>query len=346
VKLNKLVRLSGLETNPIKLDLKDKKIMSILVEDARISLVQLAKKVGLKRDTVRYRMERLIKSKLITGFAPLINFQLLGLTSYELFLLTNNKTEDQQKKFIDSLKKFPYIKGILEYTDHWDLKLTIIAKDLQDFDKLTDEIQNKFSSKIVEKNSIISIKTYSSSSISDLFYKNPKKTLQQTTQPKKIKIDEKDIRILEELSENCRQSTYEIAEKLNIGPDTVGLRIKKLTQNKIIRNFATIFDYSKISLSWYTLETKLKKFDEQTEEKIKALVKKNPKITSARKTLGNWDLLFSIVTENQKEFHQTVKEIKSLLLNEITSHQILSAYNEPYFTAFPKILSKPTSQHL
>ena len=87
-------------------------------------------------------------------------------------------------------------------------------------------------------------------------------------------------------------------------------------------------------------------FVDETEEKIKALVKKNPKITSARKTLGNWDLLFSIVTENQKEFHQTVKEIKSLLLNEITSHQILSAYNEPYFTAFPKILSKPTSQHL
>ena len=61
--MSHIVRLSGSDTEPVNLDLKDKKIMAILVDDARISLTQLAKKVGLKRETADYRVKKLIENK-------------------------------------------------------------------------------------------------------------------------------------------------------------------------------------------------------------------------------------------------------------------------------------------
>ena len=80
--------------------------------------------------------------------------------------------------------------------------------------------------------------------------------------------------------------------------------------------------------------------DNNIEEKITSLIKNNSKIKSARKTLGNWDMLFSIVAESQKEIHDSVKEIKKILLGSMKNYSNWLAYEEPYFTTFPEILMK------
>jgi len=58
-----------LQKNPktvkAKLDVKDKKILSILSANSRIPLTQLAKKVGLSRDAVNYRIKNYEKNGII-----------------------------------------------------------------------------------------------------------------------------------------------------------------------------------------------------------------------------------------------------------------------------------------
>ena len=336
--MSKIVRLSGSEAELMKMDLKDKKIMAILVNEARISLTQLAKKVGLKRETIDYRIKRLIGHKFITGFAPSINFKLLGYSFYEVFLLLNESNENKRGEIIKKLAELPYTKSVLEYNDRWDIKHTILAKNTEEFDSICEEIQSEFGSSILEIERSAMLKGYSEQSLSGLFQPEtriPKHTAKEGV----VKIDKKDLAILKCLCEDCRQSTYEIGEKIKLSPDAVGLRIKKMVQHGIIEKFTTFFDNSKMPLYWYTIAVQLRSFDSGVEEKVKKLVKNYP-IMSARKTLGSWDMFFSVIAQSQKEIHDAVREIKKSLSESIKNYQTWLAYKEPYFTEFPEILEE------
>ena len=67
-------------TTPHAFDKFDKAIMKALNEDARQSLADMSKKVGLSRDAVRNRITKLIKDKVITCFKPILNPPAMGAT--------------------------------------------------------------------------------------------------------------------------------------------------------------------------------------------------------------------------------------------------------------------------
>jgi len=63
----------------IKLDIKDKKILYELDVNCKQTNAQIAKKVGLSRDSVGYRIKKLERESFILGYRTLINFRKLGI---------------------------------------------------------------------------------------------------------------------------------------------------------------------------------------------------------------------------------------------------------------------------
>jgi len=57
----------------LHLDVIDRKILAYLQEDARITLTEMAKRLYITRNAVRYRIELLEKEGLIDGYTALIN---------------------------------------------------------------------------------------------------------------------------------------------------------------------------------------------------------------------------------------------------------------------------------
>ncbi len=55
-------------------------------------------------------------------------------------------------------------------------------------------------------------------------------------------LDELDIKILKILQEDARQSSREIAKKLNVATGTIYSRIKKLTESEIIKGYTAIIE--------------------------------------------------------------------------------------------------------
>ena len=60
------------------------------------------------------------------------------------------------------------------------------------------------------------------------------------------KLDEKDVRILQELIEDSSQSITELASKLGIPRTTVQERVKRLKESGVIKRFTVKLDYSKL----------------------------------------------------------------------------------------------------
>lgn len=152
----------------------------------------------------------------------------------------------------------------------WDIELVLIARNINKLDKLITKIQAEFADFIIS--ALLEIDTYQSILFSYYYNKDISKLdkiEQQTEEKGKYRIDEKDLKILELLSNDARLSTYEIAANTGISADTVGLRIKKLQSEDIIKKFTILPNLSKLGYVWYTFVIKMKSFDNVSEKNLK-----------------------------------------------------------------------------
>ena len=130
----------------MKLDKKDKKILEILNKDGRAPVSTISRKTGIPRDSVNYRLQRLIKSGIIKFFHTVIDPIKLG---YPIFTYVNiilqNFDEENEKRFYSYLNGHPNIIYVAKTTGKWDCTIAVSAKSLEHFDEIMRGIRKEFS---------------------------------------------------------------------------------------------------------------------------------------------------------------------------------------------------------
>ena len=113
-----------------KLDKKDLRILSQLDMNARQSLTALAKKVGLSREVVSYRLERLIEKKIITGFYAIINTAKIGYLFVRLFVKLQNTDPEKEQEMLEWLMKHRSVGWVAEDAGVYDMGIVIWARSV------------------------------------------------------------------------------------------------------------------------------------------------------------------------------------------------------------------------
>lgn len=136
----------GLEYGPpFKFDIYDKRILKGLDDNARKSLADLSKEVGLSRDAVRNRIKKLIDEKVISSFKPILQPPKMGfpIVNY-IFISLYNPTEKQEKEFLNFLKREKHVTYVASLIGRWDFILDIMAENQGHFDHLLKKIRQAF----------------------------------------------------------------------------------------------------------------------------------------------------------------------------------------------------------
>ena len=319
-----------------KLDLKDKKILSMLSENSRIPLNSIAKKARLSRDAVDYRIKRLVREGIIILFFPIINLEKFGYETFHIFFLVDEMDRKQQQDFLVFLQNNPNVKNIIEYSDRWDYEVVLVARSLREFDGIANQITSRFPQLIFEKEKMQVIKGYNSIHLPLKFYEQSGHSIEEEREDsREVKIDGIDLSILKMLSENCRMPSVKIAQKVDLTADAVNYRIKKMLDGNVIRKFTVLVNLSALNYSWYTFSLAMKTFNNAYDAKFRQFIVTHPYILRAVKTLGVWDFLLYVVADSPKHFHSTVKEIKMHFADIIRNHQTLLAYKEHLYVPLP-----------
>jgi len=88
--------------NDRKLDAFDAKILKILGEDGRISITDLAERVGLSKSPCQVRVKRLQEDGFVLGFRAVLNSALLGL---DHVAFVEVKLTDTTERALDAFNK-------------------------------------------------------------------------------------------------------------------------------------------------------------------------------------------------------------------------------------------------
>lgn len=151
----------GENPEKVQIDKKDVEIIRILEEEGRIPILELARRVKLSHETVRYRLNKLVRNGVIEKFTVSINRKKLG---YEIcaviMIATWNYTKEEWEDFFKYLMEHKSIAAVEKVTGNYDLKISFWTKTTEDFDYLTHTIKTKFSKIIKDWQTFIFTKQY------------------------------------------------------------------------------------------------------------------------------------------------------------------------------------------
>lgn len=128
----------------LQIDNKDREIIKYLEEDARVQYKDIADKLDISSDTVKYRIDRMKEQGILEGITPVINFNKLGFYQYAAILkfkfLSKKQIEDVCS-FINSSREI--VRGIKSLNSE-EFFLNIIFDSENDVEEFKKKVLKSF----------------------------------------------------------------------------------------------------------------------------------------------------------------------------------------------------------
>ena len=121
------------------MDAMDRKILSALQADGRLSVTDLAERVGLSPTPCARRMARMEADGIITGYAARVDAAKLGygITVF-VFVELERQSQKTLQEFERAIKRFPEVMECHLMTGSRDILLKIATSDLTAFDEFLE----------------------------------------------------------------------------------------------------------------------------------------------------------------------------------------------------------------
>lgn len=122
------------------LDLFDRKILNVLAEDGRISIADLARRIGLSKSPTQARLRRLESAGVITGYRALIDPIRLGLDHVAFVEVKLDDTREAAlSKFNAAVVKLPEIEQAHMMASHFDYLLKVRTRSMSAYRQVLGE---------------------------------------------------------------------------------------------------------------------------------------------------------------------------------------------------------------
>jgi Lrp/AsnC family leucine-responsive transcriptional regulator len=318
----------------VKLDAKDKKILSELDMDARQSISSIAKKVGLSKEVVNYRIKQLEKKGVINGYYTVINIAKLGLMFCRFFTRFQNVDLAKEKEMASFASKHPEVCWVVNTKGAWDMVFVILTDKINEFKKLCDDFSYKYGSHFQTRQVSIATKVHHMKH-NYLYGTNDDKEYVLGGDTEEENIDDTDYRILSILSRNARISTLEIARQLDITPNTVKYRIKKLLDSGVVLCFRSAIGVKMLGHQRHKVIITLQNMTENKMMQLMEFLKQNPRIVYITEAVGTGDLEFEIDVHDSNELHENINKMRGEFGDLIRDFEVCLTYSEDQINYLP-----------
>ncbi len=154
---------------PRDVDALDRAIIRALLENGRLSQVQLAEQVPLSPTAIARRIRALEDDGVIAGYEARINRQMLGYNMMVIVrIVLKNQSEELLNAFEKAVAAAPSVVSCHLMSGDDDYMLTVIARDLADYERVHKEQLSRLPG-IARLNSSFALREVAHKPLMDLF---------------------------------------------------------------------------------------------------------------------------------------------------------------------------------
>ncbi len=320
----------------INLDKKDWKILGELDIDARQGYSKIAKKVGLSKEVVRYRIKNLEDKRIIKGYRFFINTKMLGYEAYKWYLQLENITDELLKKIIDELNQEPLIAWVSTLTGRWDLAIASLCRSTHEFNNLMNRYLFKYSSQIRNATYTIELDIYNFRRKGLFKKKNVKEKILYFGGEQELRtLNKKELIILNELSKKPTISLVEMYKKTGLSVDVIRYHLEKFREEDLLQGTELNINYEKLGVEWHKVFINRNRLSLEDEKRFLGFLKQHKNVLEIIYCLGQWDTELNVEVNNGLELHQLVMELKNKFPEMIKDYETVKIHYNYKFNFFP-----------
>jgi len=321
-----------------KLDKKDWKLLYHLCQDARLSHSKLGKLVGLSKNAVTYRIERLKEKGIIKKFFTIVNHDSLGFNFFNI-LLRLNATKEQEKGLIDYLISHKNVSVVDSLVGEWNFLVEFGCKDIVTFYDFLSELKINFSHILDTYETHFSLFPYKVEQL-------PVELVEEKQQPKPfvktkpVEVDETDLKLLLELDKNSTATLFDLAKSLGITYETVSTRIKKLKENGTILKITAQISLAGLGYDVYVLLLDIRNLSQERESVLRGYINGQKNIRYAFLSATRPVLFIYLAVKKSDDLNIFLLNIKEKFADVIVNQKYLLSPENFKYKLFPEGLIK------
>ena len=127
-----------------KVDELDLKILTILANDARIPLTELARKINSTVEIIRSRMKKLEEREIILNYRIAVDFNKLGLEFFKAIIYFRTLSEKDEKSLFEWMRtnknSLYYIRSLAP----WEVEFEFAVESYQQFNSIINDLRKRF----------------------------------------------------------------------------------------------------------------------------------------------------------------------------------------------------------
>lgn len=147
-------------------------------------------------------------------------------------------------------------------------------------------------------------------------------------------MDETDIKIIKNLSQNARMNASEIGERINMSVSAVIERIRKMEAAGVIRQYTLVLDPQKIDKSvcaFVSISLEHPKYNEGFIESVN----QNADIVECNYVTGDFDFLLKVMTASTETLAGLLNNVKSIRGVSLTRTLVVLSTTKNTFSPLP-----------
>ena len=318
------------------MDVIDGKIICELDNNCREPISKMAKKLRIGRNVLAYRINKLEEQGIITDYICSINLGKLGYKTYKIYCKISKANERDERDFVNFLVDHKQVIHLLKTEGSYDYAFVIAVKDIRELDGFLTELKDKFRNLL--EDSFVSIVVYSRIfKISKLLLGDKEKIIKfekYNENSDEIKLDEKDIKILEIISKNANLSVVDISLRTKLSIDIVKYRIKELTKN-LITSYRALPNMNKLGYFHYVILLKIKNSSSKDEHKLVDWCANRRNILYCTKRIGFFDFEINAAITDINDLNDTLADLKKNFAGIISNYELIINSKKIKLNYFP-----------
>ncbi|MCV7353633.1 Lrp/AsnC family transcriptional regulator [Mycobacterium parmense] len=285
------------------LDEVDKALIDHLLADGKITNRELAQRIGVSESVVSMRLRKMTASGLLV-FAAIIDWEVAG---FDWFVICRIKTRGRSPRDVaQDIGVFPQCDAVAVSVGSYDVLAYFLVPDLAELRDVINELATIHG--VSDLDVDLAIETTVPQYGRQLFLSRNAPPIRLPAP--KIDLDEIDIAIMQQLIDDGRQSSRNIARRLHVSEGTVRARINRLIQSGLVRVVAMV---EPVALGVIGVIASISiRADRARLHYIHKELAAVPNVVFSAICLGSWDMHVTVTATTAYQLMQIVGTIQAI----------------------------------